>query len=314
METEIIPATEPLTDLLRLATRAHMGTSFSPERRGAAHVADYTAHLTAAKETICRLARSHDLPESFAAELFAEYAAGYDKRYRAWLHAKARCLSPMITGPANFPVRRNQKANAVEQKRCEELIRYRESSARWINKRIAQATRPEDANAAVTAEIEQMQKQLEAMKAANAIIRKKSLSQDEKLAAIVALGFDETTARKRLQPDFAGRLGFPGFELTSLRGKIERRQATARVYETVKPAEEIASSGPVTINGVEIVEDTADDRLRLIFPDKPSEEIRAMLKRNGFRWSPFNKAWQRQLTANARAAALSVVHSLAGAQ
>ena len=34
-----------------------------------------------------------------------------------------------------------------------------------------------------------------------------------------------------------------------------------------------------------------------------TEETRAALKQNGFRWSPRYSAWQRQLTPNAEAAA-----------
>ena len=40
------------------------------------------------------------------------------------------------------------------------------------------------------------------------------------------------------------------------------------------------------------------------FGSKPNEETRAALKSNGFRWSPKNQAWQRQLTRNAEDAAL----------
>ena len=31
----------------------------------------------------------------------------------------------------------------------------------------------------------------------------------------------------------------------------------------------------------------------------PDAETRTMLKKNGFKWSPTNNAWQRQLTPNA---------------
>jgi hypothetical protein len=34
-------------------------------------------------------------------------------------------------------------------------------------------------------------------------------------------------------------------------------------------------------------------RIQIIFPYKPDEEIRNSLKRNGFRYSPKNTAWQR---------------------
>ena len=40
-------------------------------------------------------------------------------------------------------------------------------------------------------------------------------------------------------------------------------------------------------------------RLQLIFDGKPKEEVRNILKKNGFRWSPHYGAWQRQLTDNA---------------
>ena len=39
--------------------------------------------------------------------------------------------------------------------------------------------------------------------------------------------------------------------------------------------------------------------MQLIFDEKPSEEQRSKLKSWGFRWSPSNKAWQRQLNGNA---------------
>jgi hypothetical protein len=37
--------------------------------------------------------------------------------------------------------------------------------------------------------------------------------------------------------------------------------------------------------------------VQLIFPGKPSDEIRARLKSNGFRWSPTAGAWQRMPSA-----------------
>lgn len=47
------------------------------------------------------------------------------------------------------------------------------------------------------------------------------------------------------------------------------------------------------------VKNLEENRLQLVFDGKPEEEIRAILKKNGYKWSPRNSVWQRQLTPNA---------------
>lgn len=53
------------------------------------------------------------------------------------------------------------------------------------------------------------------------------------------------------------------------------------------------------LNGIEVT-----------FESKPAQEVIEILKNNGFRWSPKNKAWQRQLTDNARYAYQNIKSSL----
>lgn len=48
--------------------------------------------------------------------------------------------------------------------------------------------------------------------------------------------------------------------------------------------------------------DEQEDRVKIYFNGMPSDKIRTYLKSTGFRWSPRNKAWQRQITENARRA------------
>lgn len=43
-------------------------------------------------------------------------------------------------------------------------------------------------------------------------------------------------------------------------------------------------------------EDTDENRTMFIFPGKPNDETRALLKRHAFKWSPSRGAWVRQLT------------------
>ena len=81
------------------------------------------------------------------------------------------------------------------------------------------------------------------------------------------------------------------------RGWLRRRQRGAEravVSEQAKGetfAEEV-------VCGIRMVRNTALDRVQLVFPDKPDAETRSQLKKSGFRWSPREGAWQRQLTRN----------------
>jgi len=59
-----------------------------------------------------------------------------------------------------------------------------------------------------------------------------------------------------------------------------------------------------------VVEDENTMRIRLIFPDKPNEQKRSILKGNGFIWSPSAGAWQRQLNNNGRYAVKRVLEKL----
>ena len=57
-------------------------------------------------------------------------------------------------------------------------------------------------------------------------------------------------------------------------------------------------------------EDAEQMRVQLIFDGKPDDATRELLKNYGFRWSPRNSAWQRQLTANGKRAARLVMKEL----
>ena len=54
----------------------------------------------------------------------------------------------------------------------------------------------------------------------------------------------------------------------------------------------------------------ADGRYQFVFDGKPADEVRIILKGNGFKWSPSRGAWVRQVTANARYSAKRVMQEL----
>lgn len=124
------------------------------------------------------------------------------------------------------------------------------------------------------------------MVAANKAIRKG----DD--ATLTALGFNESQIAKLKAPDFCGRIGFPSYALTN--NSANMRRIKERIEQLTKAA--TRETKERMVGDVRIVENTELNRLQLIFPDKPSEAARAILKSNGFRWSPTEKAWQRHLS------------------
>lgn len=286
---------------MSLAQGAHRGTSFSPERRGEQEVSSYRAALRGAWERAARIAGTDEAAVARITEVFEDVASGYHARYSASLGAKSQIVSTMIAGGSNFPARRMEKRNATARKRAEEADQYLERGI----KRLIRAARgpidnsPESELERVRLNLTQREEQQELMKAANAALRK----DDD--AALEDLGFTAEQIAD-LKKGSKWDRGFPAYKLTNNNAEIRR------LRERLKSAEERmqdAAAGPVETEraGVKIVEDATDDRLRLLFDGKPSEAVREDLKANGFKWSPKNEAWQRQLTDNARRAANEVL-------
>lgn len=117
-------------------------------------------------------------------------------------------------------------------------------------------------------------------------------------------------AAKLLQPDFMGRVGYAQFHLTNNNANI--RRMTQRIEELKAQASRaIEQIEPETITdtaiGVTLERDAVENRLRLHFPGKPAADVIAKLKYHGFKWSPSNTAWQRQLNNGAEYAAQCVL-------
>jgi hypothetical protein len=124
--------------------------------------------------------------------------------------------------------------------------------------------------------------------------------------ALVAL-VGEAAATKLMTPDYMGRLGFPSYALSNNSATI--RVTKARI-ERLKVMAGAVTKKIETNLGFEIVENAEANRVQIIFPGKPDEATRKVLKANGFRWAPSEGAWQRLLNNASRWAAERVVKAL----
>jgi hypothetical protein len=107
-----------------------------------------------------------------------------------------------------------------------------------------------------------------------------------------------------------GKDPLPRYVLTNLGANI--RRVKGRIAELEKAAERPAAE-PITGDGWTIEECPADNRLRVIFDEKPPRETWRLMRRYGFRWAPSVGAWQRHLNDGARYAAQCVARELGGA-
>lgn len=255
-----------------LALDAYRCTSFDPEKRARAEQQEYVRHMDGMVQKYGHLPGAE-------AEL-ERYRDGYIKRYCAWLQARTRVMSPMITGPANFPWARNEKAQSTEQRRLGELIEWSKKAVDRIERNLGLresgiiSSDDPDAIERLQAKLADLSKDHEAMKEANAKAR----------------------AEGKPAPCPPWALRNSNANMSRIKERIADLQAKAQDVTT-----EIPFPGGVIVDNVE------DNRVQIVFDAKPDEGTRGNLKAHGFRWAPSMGAWQRQRTVNALWAAKEIV-------
>jgi len=285
---------------LDLARAAHAGTSFTPDKRAAQTRADYAGVLSEFRNFLDTQAAPGNTAHLVAGE-FDRFRAGYAKRFRAYLASRSHCMSTMIAGPSNFPVRRMNKRNAITDKRLDELLQF----ARRARTAAGRALRPDlrpimsgdaDALERLGSKLVTLEQQQRMMKDANAAIRRTAKRGAEaQVAALVELGLPQSIGEELIKPDFAQRIGFADYQLTN--NSAEIRRIKARMVQL-----ERAHSTPIEereANGIALEVNHADNRVRLTFPGKPDEATRTRMKRAGYRWSPTAGVWQAYVNASA---------------
>lgn len=164
---------------------AHRGTSHVPEKRATMELERFEIDLKNLKEA----GKDDAIPK-------------FESLWLKQINARARCLSAMITGPAQFPTARNEKAMRSYEKRYEEMQYF-------LKKVFAPPVEP------------------------------------------------------RTELDYG----------------IQEKE--------------------YMVGDVKVWHNVEQNRLQLIFDGKPEQAMIDRLKKSGFKWSPRNTAWQRQLTPNA---------------
>ena len=110
------------------------------------------------------------------------------------------------------------------------------------------------------------------------------------------LGLSDTDIEKLKKGMYSHEtLPFKIWQLSNLNAEI--RRIKKRIEELSK-LDDMQTESVKFSNG-EMRINTEINRIQFVFGAIPPEEIRKLLKSNGFKWSPREKAWQRQRTLNA---------------
>jgi len=264
--------------------RAFAGISLDPEARASLCVTVFSAEL---REDLDKLGAN---------------AGGYLKKYIAylttWAERKSRCLSTMVTGPANFPIARNNKANISERNAWEEFRAWR---TRYINRANKESPKlPEEELDDALAQLEKEKEYHHAMLGINKIIRTKKSQEEIKAIIKETYGWDETVIAD------IGRYGFESFILTNHNAKIKRLEGKVLAIKARIQRRDIFELIPFPGGSISI----EADRVIIKHDAKPAPEIIANLKARGFRWSGAYKSWSRKHTS----AALRVAREICGGE
>lgn len=269
-----------VSEFEKMAVNACRGISMDPERMG---------------KHIC-IECSEELGEflgQIPEELRADYEAKYLRKWCEWLAALSRCYSVLVTGPARFNNRRHDRMNDYERAARQRLQDWRDKVVKRINRQ---------ERLTGWQEVERLQNKLdtltewhEQMKAANKIIKSKSLTEDEQREELAAIGLGKREIAEVMGEVYPWR-GYSTASLSNNLAKIKTTQAAIERHKAMAEAED----KEIKFNGGRVVMCNSDERMRFYFDEMPSAEVRALMKRKAFKWSPKNGAWQRQLTANCK--------------
>ena len=229
-------------------------------------------------------------------------ALKYASKYADWINTKHNidmmCPSVMICGGANFPTKKKERQNSrtdTHYKELEYINALPEKIKKILKGEVVIKSSDAEAIDKLKEKLAELESLQEGMKEANKYYKKNNT-----LDGFTGLPADVIEKTKNLMS--YSWYGNKPFDTTNNNAKIKNTKA--RIAELEKAKEQgIQEAAVTTEEGNElfkVIENTEIMRLQLVFDGKPSDEVRELVKKNGFKWSPKNGVWQRQLTDNAR--------------
>lgn len=289
-----------------MAKRAKAMYSFNDYKNGSETTAYRSRVDEVYSEGAKALERTSPEHHEYIQYLCDKFAKKYAEYVNKGFSIEMQCPSVMICGAGNFPARKKEKQNIA---RDNHRKYYDEKIAPIMDKIQKLGTGAEVINASDPLAIEKLNDKLEnlleeqaRMKLENAYYRK-----NHTMVGCEGISDEEAEKMDCYIVEYNGsRAPHMSFSLTNVNNKIKATKQ--RIQELSKTKEK--GTEETEAEYFKIIENAEIMRLQLVFDGKPDDKIRAILKSNGFRWSPKNGAWQRQLTNNARYSVKQVIRAI----
>ena len=252
-----------------------------------------------------------------ALQLIEYYKDKYSKKLAFAINKsnsiEAMMPSIMISGGGNFNFRKKEKQNRARENFWNEYGNLFNEDNYYYNKIrniiLNKVIYSDDAMVIekLEAKIDNLKELQSKMKEVNAYYKKnKTLKGCELLTEDEAIKIMNNIQYHSWYP-----VPFAPFELTNNNQNIHRLEDRLESLKKLKQrASEENENKYIQVDGLQVVEDATDMRIRLIFNEIPNEKVRELIKHWGFKWSPKNSAWQRQLTRNGIYATNKVLEQL----
>ncbi|MBD3829019.1 MAG: hypothetical protein IE890_00905 [Arcobacter sp.] len=227
--------------------------SMDPEKRGERDLNDYKKDLT---EILNTFLLSKNKKE--ALKYFKEFEEKDWAKKCDLLSKHGKIASPMVTGPAKFPVAKNEKANATYRKAFEAYYAWRKKEINRIKKELGLNYEKPAEYGIKSGDPDAIQK------LKNQIVKYENLIKDIK------------SGKEKV------------YSLSLARQYLNRYKKRLESLQNIKKQ----GDKKITKNNITFLDNTELMRYQLFFDEIPEKEIRDELKKAGFRWSPKNKSWQ----------------------
>jgi Domain of unknown function (DUF3560)/Large polyvalent protein associated domain 29 len=169
---------------------------------------------------------------------------------------------------------------------------YYEDKLQAIETNTAISSDDPDAIAKLKRKIAGAESNQKRMKEANKIIKSTKLSVQEKVLWLQQNNHEPSL----LGGDFMGRIGYAEYQLSNNNANI--RSMKLRLVELERQLQRAEAADTEETDypelGLKVVQNNLENRVQIIFPGKPSEAVRSILKGSGFKWAPSQGAWQRK--------------------